>query len=234
MDEIIVTTAGRSQNEMLAPFESGGIYEAIREDILGGRLAANERLIVSALATRYGTSTNPVREALQQLRGEGFVVFSHNRGARVRAIDEEFVRDIYEMEELIEPYLTRWFVNVVTDADIARLEDMQADIEALNFADLSKHSVLDTRFHRIVYDRHYNRHAFEMWWKHREILGAISRGYPLSLGRRKAVLKEHRQLIAALKDHDEARAAEVILAHVHGSGQHILEQMRAARHRAPA
>ena len=230
MDEI---ASSITAIDTLSPFEPGSIYDAIRDDILSGRLAANERLVVSTLAGRYGTSTNPVREALQQLRGEGFVIFSHNRGARVRPIDEEFVRDIYEMEVLIEPYLTRSFVGLVTDVDIARLEAIQREIEALNFADLKRNSELDTAFHRTVYDRHYNRHAFEMWWKHREILGALSRGFPLSLGRRKAVIEEHRELIAALRDHDEERAAAVITRHVQGSGHHIVEQMRAARHASP-
>src|SRR4051794_14434809 len=62
------------------------LYETIREDILSGRLKPNERLVVADLAERLGTSTNPVREALQMLRGEGYVVFSPNRGARVRPI----------------------------------------------------------------------------------------------------------------------------------------------------
>jgi DNA-binding GntR family transcriptional regulator len=204
-------------------------YEMIREDILEGRLAAGERLKISALASRYNTSTNPIREALQQLRGEGFVVFEHNRGARVRSIDEEFVRDIYEVEVLIEPYLTKWFVGLVTDADIALLEDIQSQIESLAFKDLEANNALDTQFHRVLYDRHYNRHAVDMWWRHREILRAISRSYPLSLTRRVAVIEEHRELIAALKANDAEAAAEVMAAHVRGSGQHITEQMRAAR-----
>ena len=45
-----------------------------------------------------------------------------NRGARVRPIDEDFVRDIIEIEVLIEPALTRWFVSIVDLADIERLE----------------------------------------------------------------------------------------------------------------
>ena len=58
-----------------ASSEGASLYELIREDIIEGRLAANERLVAADLAERYGTSTNPVREALQLLRGEGFVVF---------------------------------------------------------------------------------------------------------------------------------------------------------------
>ncbi len=98
------------------------IYERLRDDIIQGRFVANERLKVSELAERMGTSTNPVREALQQLRGEGFVVMMPNRGARVRTIDETFVRDIFEIEVLIEPALTRWFVGLATKADLDTLK----------------------------------------------------------------------------------------------------------------
>ncbi len=37
----------------------------------------------------------PVREALRQLQGEGLVVLTTNRGARVRAVDIDFVRNIF-------------------------------------------------------------------------------------------------------------------------------------------
>ena len=209
--------------------EAGSVYELIRDDIISGRLRANERLKVADLAERHGTSTNPVREALQQLRGEGFVVMTPNRGARVRPIDEEFIRDIYEIEMLIEPALTRWFVGMVTDADIAELERIQAEIEANNFADPVRHGQLDTQFHSLMYGRHYNRHAADLWWKHREILRAVSRQFPMTLSRRAAVLREHHELIAEIKAGDADRAAAIIGRHVEGSGRHILEQMRAAR-----
>jgi DNA-binding GntR family transcriptional regulator len=209
------------------------LYELIRDDIISGRLRANERLKVADLAEQYGTSTNPVREALQQLRGEGFVLMTPNRGARVRPMDEEFIRDIYEIEMLIEPALTRWFVGMATEADIVELERLQAEIEANDFGDKAQHGKLDTEFHLLMYGRHYNRHAAELWWKHREILRAISRQYPVTLARRVAVLREHRELIAHIKAQDADRAAEAIARHVEGSGRHILEQMRAARQNGP-
>lgn len=209
------------------------MYEMIREDIISARLEPSARLKIADLAERYGTSTNPVREALQQLRGEGFVVMEPNRGARVVAIDEDFVRDIIEIEMLIEPALTKWFVTIVTDADIAELEAAQADIEALNFADPRQHGELDTRFHQLIYDRHYNRHAADLWWKHREILRAISRRFPTSLSRRQAVLREHHELLDAIRAQDAQRAAEVVERHVEGSGRHIIEQMGVARRAGP-
>lgn len=208
--------------------QPGTVYELIREDIISGRLEPSARLKVADLAATYNTSTNPVREALQLLRGEGFVVISPNRGARVRPIDQNFVRDIYEIGVLIEPALTRWFVGMATLEDIAELEKVQAEIEENNFADPMRHSELDTRFHTIMYERHYNQHAAELWWKHREVLRAVSRRYNFTLARRAQVMREHRQLIQFIKDGEADKAAALVAQHVEGSGRHVLEQMRAA------
>jgi len=212
-----------------ASSEGASVYELIREDIIEGRLRANERLIVADLALQHGTSTNPVREALQLLRGEGFVIMAPNRGARVRPIDQDFVRDIYEIGVLIEPALTRWFVGMATLEDIVELERIQGLIEENDFADPFRHSELDTAFHTVMYRRHYNRHAAELWWKHREVLRAVSRRFNFTLARRAAVMREHRELIAHVKAQDADKAAEVIARHVEGSGRHILEQMRALK-----
>ena len=204
------------------------LYKVIREDIISGRLKANERLVVTDLAKRHGTSATPVREVLQLLRGEGFVIFARNRGARVRPIDQDFIRDIYEIGVLIEPVLTRWFVGMATEADIAELERVQEQIEANNFADPIKHSDLDTRFHTLMYQRHYNRHAAELWWKHREVLRSVSRRFNFTLSRRAQIIREHRELIALIKAGEADKAADLVARHVEGSGRHILEQMRAA------
>jgi DNA-binding GntR family transcriptional regulator len=210
------------------------VYETIRRDIVEGELAGGSRLNVNALARRYGTSTNPVREALQQLRGEGLVLFTPNRGARVRPIDDDFVRDVYEVTTLLEPYMTRWFVDYVTDEDVARLEQACAEIEATGFDDPELYGRLDERFHRIVYEAHYNRRAFDLWWRHREVLRAIGRRFPFSRARRQAILVEHREWVEAIKRHDGEAAGRVIARHVEGSGRHLIEHMRAARVSAAA
>jgi DNA-binding GntR family transcriptional regulator len=155
--------------------EGTSVFELIREEIIEGRLRANERLVVADLAQRHGTSTNPVREALQQLRGEGFVIITPNRGARVRPIDEDFIRDITEVTVLIEPFLVRWFVSMATDEDIRELERIQGLIEDNAFKDPVLHSEIDTAFHTLMYERHYNRHVAQLWWRNREVLRAVTR-----------------------------------------------------------
>jgi DNA-binding GntR family transcriptional regulator len=116
---------------------------------------------------------------------------------------------------------------MATEEDIAELQELQALIEENNFADPVRHSELDTAFHTVMYRRHYNRHAAELWWRYREVLRAVSRRYNFTLARRAAVLREHRDLIDCVESQDAERAAATIARHVEGSGRHILEQMRA-------
>jgi DNA-binding GntR family transcriptional regulator len=228
LDEDMAESLPGGIDEIGASSEAtAALYKAIREDIVSGRLKANQRLVVADLAKRHGISTTPVREVLQLLCGQNFVIFTRNRGARVRPIDSDFIRDITEIGVLIEPALTRWFVGMATEGDIAQLEWIQTQIEANNFADRGKHNELDTKFHSLIYERHYNRHAAELWWKHREVLRAVSARFGFTLARRAQVISDHRELIAHIKAGEADKAAEVVARHVEGSGLHILEHMRA-------
>jgi DNA-binding GntR family transcriptional regulator len=117
---------------------------------------------------------------------------------------------------------------MATAADIADLEDIQDRIEANNFADQILHGELDTRFHTVMYERHYNHLAAELWWKHREVLRAVSRRYQYTLARQAQVMRDHRELIRLIREGDADKAATLIAAHVEGAGRHITEQMRAS------
>lgn len=211
---------------------SDSIYLRIRHDILSGALKANARLKISELAARHDSSTNPVREALQQLRGEGLVLFIPNQGARVRPIDLNFVRDMFEVGEALEPYLLTLFVETATAEDIAELDRLQAEMEELNFEDKARHTALNHTFHETMYERHYNRVAFGLWQQHREIMGSISTRIPIAVGRQQAILREHRDLIAAIAEQDVDAAVAVLKRHIGDAGRHLLDQIRIEETRA--
>lgn len=67
-------------------------YERLRQEILQGELAPNERLRVSDLEARFTLGLTPIREALARLASEGLVSMEARRGARVlETSPEEFV-----------------------------------------------------------------------------------------------------------------------------------------------
>src|SRR6185437_12412540 len=98
----------------------------LRRDIESGALEPGAWLKTESLAARYGVSANPVREALWRLQGEGYVVANPNQGARVRVVDDDFVRNIFEIREALEPLIIRRFCERATASDIARLREAAA------------------------------------------------------------------------------------------------------------
>ncbi len=225
--EFVSENAGQVDSKM-GRTESRRLHNMIREDIVEGRLEPQARLVVADLAKRYGTSSNPIREALHQLQGEGIVVISHNRGARVRTVDEDFVRNIFDIRALIEPYLARWFVNNAMDQEIQTLELLQQRIEATR-NDYVSYRRVNEQFHTVIYNRHYNREAIELEIRQREVLHILSRGFTISRTRWQAITREHRGILEAIKRHDADEAARITEQHVRGACEHLIEQMRIAR-----
>src|SRR5437763_15518663 len=70
------------------------VIEALREEIMLGRLVDGERLIEDQIARRLKTSRGPVREALRQLEHEGLVVSYPYRGAVVLGVSDEEVQHV--------------------------------------------------------------------------------------------------------------------------------------------
>ena len=188
-------------------------------------LPAGSRLKTFNLARRYGVSVNPVREALHQLSGEGFVVLSRNRGARVRTLDEHFVRNIFDIRAMIEVYLIRLFVEHACEADLRRLKDIQRRIDEIGelLVELDR---LDQKFHGITYDRHFNEEALSIRERHGQVVQALALQYPASPARRRAQNAEHWRVIEAVEHHHEAEAIRVVEQHARGAEKHLLERLR--------
>ena len=85
---------------------SNTIYSRVTDDlrraIVSGDFESGERLKMVDLIQRFGTSQMPIREALQQLQGEGLITIIPNRGAQVKIIDHDFVSNIYDLRVAIE------------------------------------------------------------------------------------------------------------------------------------
>ena len=106
------------------------VHKAILSDIVNGTFAPGSRLKIAELCKRYGLSQMPIREALQLLQGEGFVVMSPNKGASVRPITRKFLTDIYDVRGALYAIVYR---DVIASADAAfdhTLVDIQKRFDA--------------------------------------------------------------------------------------------------------
>lgn len=83
------------------------VQDAIRTDIVLGTLAPGSRITESALATTYGTSRVPVREALHALAAEGFVESRPYTGSRVCEIPVADAHDLFDIREVLEAAISR-------------------------------------------------------------------------------------------------------------------------------
>jgi GntR family transcriptional regulator, carbon starvation induced regulator len=81
---------------------TGQIFEALKTDVLLGRVAPNERLHADALREKYDVSLSPVREALQRLVATGLVVASERRGFRVAGLTRADLADLGRTRRHIE------------------------------------------------------------------------------------------------------------------------------------
>ncbi len=103
-----------------APTAYEYVRGTLRAALLDGTLAGGTRLLQTELAQQLGVSTTPVREALRDLATEGLVVLDARRGALVRSLDVDEVRELYDLRMTLEPMLVRRVVPLVTTDQLDR------------------------------------------------------------------------------------------------------------------
>lgn len=78
------------------------IKRALEEDIIFGRLAPGTRLTEDSLLSRFPVTRHFVRQALVQLEQMGVIIRERNKGATVRSLTPDEVRQIYAVRELVQ------------------------------------------------------------------------------------------------------------------------------------
>ncbi|WP_432119677.1 GntR family transcriptional regulator [Streptomyces sp. bgisy032] len=77
------------------------IAEALRDEVLAGRLQPGQEFTVKEIAEQYGVSATPVREALVDLSAQGLLDADQHRGFRVHEYSVEDFRGMIEARGLV-------------------------------------------------------------------------------------------------------------------------------------
>lgn len=125
------------------------VARVLRQRILGGEYQEGEFLRQEAIAQELGVSRLPVREALALLEAEGFVIREKYRGALIPKLSISEIHEIYQLREMIEPYLLE---NAIPNIDKGILDEARSLIErSHNCNDMNEWADLNWAFHKTLY-----------------------------------------------------------------------------------
>jgi DNA-binding GntR family transcriptional regulator len=106
-------------------------YKHLRRKLLYGELPPGSPLSDAVLARRIGMSRTPVRHAIRMLESEGLVAQKPAGGSVVRKPGRREVAVLYDLRAMLEGYAVARAAKRVTDAELAALDTLQAQLRAL-------------------------------------------------------------------------------------------------------
>ncbi|HLG83764.1 MAG TPA: GntR family transcriptional regulator [Bradyrhizobium sp.] len=182
----------------LAPAEA--IARRIEEDIVLGRRHPRERLVEQDLCDLFQTHRGDVRLALFELERKGLIERIPNRGALVRGLAPQEVRQIYAVREELEVMAVRIIPFPVAASDLSRLDELHRQHSAaVEAGDLLSVFYSNLRFHQILFGLCGNACLIEtIELLAQKVYGIrfYANASPQSLGRAR---RDHLEMIRALR-----------------------------------
>ncbi len=125
------------------------VEAGLRQAILLGKLAPGTPLRQEELATLFGVSRMPVREALRQLEAQALVDFEPHKGAVVTEISAADAADNYAIRRALEPAALALSIPNLTEIEFERAEELFNDLDRED--DQARLGDLNRRFHLCLY-----------------------------------------------------------------------------------
>jgi DNA-binding GntR family transcriptional regulator len=200
------------------------VKNVLLERILSGHYAPGERLVETRIAQELGVSQAPVREALRDLQSVRFVETIPFRGARVRAVSDAELIEVYPIRGALEEVAAREAAKRLK-GDVAALE---AELKAMADArDLREQVEHDVRFHQLIVEASGNSRLIEMWAslevEARTAITALRTGLTPH-----EAAEMHQSIIDALRRRDSRAAGRAIRSHVEHFGRMLAKTQASA------
>ncbi len=188
------------------------IVHELRRDILAGILKEDEPLREQDLSERFGVSRGPIRAALQELAREGLAIAVPNIGVRVAPPPHAELRPVIsQIRRSIECFVLEKVFDTLDEKRITQFEDiLKALYAACEQKDIQMLQNHERRFHSTFLELYGERRLYNIW--HSTFTWMI-----FSDDRYEDTMRsyyEHKELLAAIRNRDMAKAIEWIELHI--------------------
>lgn len=213
----------------IIPTKQMAVYEALRGEIMAGKLKPGEVLVIDNLAKRFQVSIIPVREALRQLQAERLIEIKPHTGVRVTPVDVSALEEIFALLAALEtasalhalPKLTPEALTEL-EAVMAKLEKTAAKGDGTGFEQANREfHLLPCQFAGFTRAEQTLTSLLAEWERlHRLAFRGTQPPDP------ERANKEHRAILRAFRMGDEAKLREVIEKHNAAAAAHYRELVR--------
>jgi DNA-binding GntR family transcriptional regulator len=203
------------------------IHAQIKNFLLSSDIYPGQKISHAELGQKMGISFSPLREAFVQLATEGLLVHKNQRGFFVPEISYEEARELYDARMLIEPHLVKAAAGSITEKQIKKIEKIQRQYHKMAAEPYSRGRLLvDKSFHLKLMEMGGNGQLlrivdgiFDLLIVRRSILH-------LSPRRPHMALKEHSEILAALKKKDGRKVAQLMKKHISIIKNFVLDDLK--------
>nr|WP_302184398.1 GntR family transcriptional regulator [Pseudomonas donghuensis] len=195
------------------------IEERLRSAILDGRLEPGLALRQQELATLFGVSRMPVREALRQLEAQSLLQVVAHKGAVVAPLIGEDAVDTYALRVILESEALRQSIPLLDADDIALARSYIAQLEnETRHAEIGR---LNRLFHMSLYSKASNQKLLRLIENELNEEERFLRFHLSSMGLGKLTQDDHIGLVDAANDKSVEEAVRILERHLNNGAKTI-------------
>jgi DNA-binding GntR family transcriptional regulator len=204
--------------------EPAHVVEWVRQRIRNGRLVPGQRLVEADIVNATGVSRSKVREALRRLESDGLVTIEEYRGASVKKLGPDEVRQIYEARMALEGMAAAECATRADDALRARLTDIQQQLnDGEHAGDHDRFARLNEAWHRLIIEGSGNQYIAQFLTRLSVPIYRLLFATFYTSQRIGAANADHRVITAAIVDRRAADAEQAMRTHIRNGLEALIE-----------
>ena len=195
------------------------IFKKIKYDIVLGNLKPNQKLKLNLLQKEYNVSISILREVLNRLCGDGFIIYKVQKGFFVSPISKEDLHEIANLRIILETHALEISIknkDYEWEAELLgayhKLNHAENELEKNNLNAKSLWTKYDAEFHQMLIKKCNSKNLIQI---HGVIFDKYHRYQLLVLNYRgKESIKEHKNLLDYALIDDVQKAQIVLKDHI--------------------
>ena len=194
------------------------IYDTLRTAILQCKIAPGTKLVIDHLTSTFGSSTIPIRTALQRLQAEGLVEIVPHTGAVVSEISVDSIVEVFTILEALERASFEKAAEKIQPDDFYELEQLMAEMERAQQAGaIDRWSDLNSQFHHRIAEISGMKLLTDFMDRTLNYWGRVRRYYLAEIASERVpqAQADHRELLALLKAGKTAELLDKVAQHNH-------------------